>query len=211
MASSLEDKLNLILQEKQEKIIPENIKEGVQIFDIMGTLKSGGSSSGVKLFETEEEMQADTTAQKDDLAVVYGSILQNVIEGDKNISSIYFPETVTLSTPVLTSYSYSHMSGFLNTLSISLNNTDFTLSFGSLSDRTTIEYTSVDGTMYTRTTEVTNPVTLSISLDASDSYGWDDILGYFIQIPKMTFNGLYQYNGTQYELATINIIARKYL
>lgn len=69
--TELETKLSQILEEKQNKIIPENIKEGVQIFDIMGTLKSGGSSSGVKLFETQEEMQQDPNANEGDLAVVY--------------------------------------------------------------------------------------------------------------------------------------------
>lgn len=33
----LETKLKLLLAEKQEKIIPENIREGVKIFDVIGT------------------------------------------------------------------------------------------------------------------------------------------------------------------------------
>lgn len=37
--SILNDNLNQILQEKEQKIIPENIKSGVQIFDVTGTLE----------------------------------------------------------------------------------------------------------------------------------------------------------------------------
>lgn len=40
--SKLKDDLTQILQEKQEKIIPENIKKDVQIFDVVGTLETGG-------------------------------------------------------------------------------------------------------------------------------------------------------------------------
>lgn len=35
--STLKVKLNTIYQEKQQKIIPENIKKGVTIFDVVGT------------------------------------------------------------------------------------------------------------------------------------------------------------------------------
>ena len=38
--NSLETNLRLIKQEKDEKILPKNIKTGVQIFDIMGTLET---------------------------------------------------------------------------------------------------------------------------------------------------------------------------
>lgn len=39
--SDLKTNLQEILQEKQDKIIPENIKKDVQIFDVTGTLESG--------------------------------------------------------------------------------------------------------------------------------------------------------------------------
>ena len=41
--SELKTNLQEILQEKQEKIIPENIKKDVQIFDVIGTLESTGA------------------------------------------------------------------------------------------------------------------------------------------------------------------------
>ena len=42
MSTGLETKRNRILNEKNEKIIPENIKKDVQIFDIIGTLENSG-------------------------------------------------------------------------------------------------------------------------------------------------------------------------
>lgn len=51
----LEQNLTLILQEKEEKIIPENIKEGVTIFGVDGTLTS------------EELDTSDGTATSDDI------------------------------------------------------------------------------------------------------------------------------------------------
>lgn len=41
MQDKLEQDLRYILNEKQTKIIPDNIKKGVRIFDVMGTLESG--------------------------------------------------------------------------------------------------------------------------------------------------------------------------
>jgi surface protein len=45
MATELKNKLNQILNEKTTKIIPENIKDGVTIFDVTGTLEEGVDTS----------------------------------------------------------------------------------------------------------------------------------------------------------------------
>lgn len=51
MASTLDDKLNEILTEKNQKIIPENIRKGIQIFDIIGTLAASGTVSSMTRYE----------------------------------------------------------------------------------------------------------------------------------------------------------------
>ena len=53
MASSLEDKLNLILEEKTTKIIPTNIKKDVQIFDVVGTYDMGTDTSDADATEND--------------------------------------------------------------------------------------------------------------------------------------------------------------
>lgn len=60
MASSLEDKLNLILEEKTTKIIPENIKKDVQIFDVVGTYDMGTDTSDATA--TANDIVKDKTA-----------------------------------------------------------------------------------------------------------------------------------------------------
>ena len=78
--TELEVKLQQIWTEKQDKIKPENIKKDIQIFDITGTYE--GNSGGVKLFETQEEMQQDPNANEGDLAVVYREEIQNMTAYD---------------------------------------------------------------------------------------------------------------------------------
>ena len=69
MANELQTTLNEILADKQTNLKPENLKKGVTLLGVEGNLESGGSTEvPVKLFETQEEMQADVTAQEGDLA-----------------------------------------------------------------------------------------------------------------------------------------------
>ena len=59
---------------------------------------------GVKLFETEQAMQADATAEEGDLATIYTQVTGDY-DGVSNISSITFPSTVTFDTAISSSYS----------------------------------------------------------------------------------------------------------
>ena len=63
--------INDILEEKEMKIIPENIKHGAQIFDVVGNYTGTVSGEGAKLFTDINTMQADPSPNLDDLAVVY--------------------------------------------------------------------------------------------------------------------------------------------
>ena len=67
--SDLGDKLLEIKRQKDTYILPENIKKDVTVYGVTGILETGSGSGDVKVFETIEEMQQDTTAQKGDLAV----------------------------------------------------------------------------------------------------------------------------------------------
>ena len=67
--------INDILEEKETHLIPENIKNGVNIFGITGNYV--GDEPDVKLFDTVANMQADPSPNLNDLAVVYNNTSNN--------------------------------------------------------------------------------------------------------------------------------------
>lgn len=190
--SDLKTNLEQILQEKQNKIISENIKKGVQIFDITGSLKSD-----VKLFETQGEMQADKQSEEGDLAVVYREEIQNMTV-DTQTQFITFPETVTLTEAITGSYFCmlrSIDSSAMFDGQIQLTSTMFRFNGYSETGMIEVQYESGDGINYTRTTEVTNPIDLGTIVGVYFSEEWNDNFGYFMQIEESTFDGLFKYTS----------------
>lgn len=55
--SELEQLLNNILKEKTEKVVPENIKRGVTIFDVEGTLETGVDTTSAKPVTASEMVE----------------------------------------------------------------------------------------------------------------------------------------------------------
>ena len=62
--TELEQNLRSIKNEKDTKILPENIKEGVQIFDVIGTYR-GTYDGSIR----EEEYQEDLDLANDILGI----------------------------------------------------------------------------------------------------------------------------------------------
>lgn len=200
--SELKTNLEAILQEKQDKIIPENIKKDVQIFDVIGTYEGSGSSSNgdVKLFETVEEMQADENSKEGDLAVVYRNKMQNMT-ADSQTQYITFPETVILPeafTGNVNGRLLAIDSSVMFDGNIRLNQTSFRFDGYSENGMIRVEYSSSDGITYTRTRfsgnreDLTNPVDLGTIVKYKSMESWNDAMGYFMQIGGNVFEGLYQ-------------------
>ena len=204
--SQLLDELNLILQEKQDKIKPENIKKGIQIFDIEGTYE--GNSGDVKLFETEEQMQQDPNANEGDLAVVYREEIQNMT-ADSQTQFITFPETVTLPQALTESY-YCRLRATdpskMFDGNIMLDQNSFRFDGFTDTGMIRVSYTSSDGITYTREEftgdngELTNPVDLGTSIQCEMVEEWNDNFGYFMQIGGNVFEGLFEYETTTEQL-----------
>ena len=202
--SDLKTNLQEILQEKQEKIIPENIKKDVQIFEVVGTLESGTTASGVKLFETEEEMQADSTAQEGDLAVVYREEIQNMT-ADTQTQYITFPETVVLP-EAFTGDVYCTLRAVDESVmfdsQVMLGQSMFSFSGYSETGMIQVGYQSEDGITYTRqefmgdSGNLTNPVDLGTAVKVYMPEEWNDNFGYFMQTEGMVFGGLYEYSDS---------------
>ena len=199
MASNeLIETLNAIKLDKDTNLLPENIKSGVTVLGVDGTLES---NSGVKLFETVEEMQADANPQEGDLAVVYREDIQNMT-GDTQTQYITFPETVILPETVTAQYNCRLRAIDDNAFfdgDIQLSSTSFRFNGYSEVGMIRVQYTSTDGVNYTRTNfqgdsgDLTNTVDLGTSVGVYRSDGWNDNFGYFMQIGGMEFDGLYEY------------------
>lgn len=155
----------------------------------------------VKLFETEEEMQADDTAKLGDLAIVYKSEIQNMTATTQT-QYITFPETVTLP-KAFTNDVYCMLRAVDETAmfdgQVMLSQSMFDFNGFSESGMIRVHYTSSDGVTYTRDEfmgdrgDLTNPVDLGTSVKVYRSEEWNNNLGYFMQINEVNFGGLYKY------------------
>ena len=147
---------------------------------------------GVKLFETEQAMQADATAEEGDLATIYTQVTGDY-DGVSNISSITFPSTVTFDTAISSSYRCYGSGTGSRPLSIdgslSASNMMFRISF---EGKKTIKYTSSDGLTYTRTDSLSE----TINFDEDYEMNWNefnDNFKPFMQVMGYYFGGLYKY------------------
>ena len=74
----------------------QTIEDDLSFYNYSDKIRQITTSEGmVKLFKTEEEMQADNTAKENDLAIVYRSEVRNMSVASE-VQDITFPETVTL-------------------------------------------------------------------------------------------------------------------
>ena len=190
--------VNAVTSSIDSNIKPENIKKDVSILGVTGSLEP--SSGQIKLFETQEEMQADDTAKLGDLAIVYKNEIQNMTV-DTQTQYITFPETVVLPEAITTDYrcTYKYIDDTPGSFSVRLDDNTFSFSKRG-TPRINITYTSVDGITYNRDEftintfeELTNPVDLDGVIHINLNTQWNDNFGYFMQIGGMTFKGLYNY------------------
>lgn len=94
---TLLDKANNILAEKMAKIIPENIKGGVVVYDVNGTYT--GPRPTMYRYNTILEMNASQNHENGDIAII-SSIEQQQFQRDSQVSYVNCPRNVTLTEPV---------------------------------------------------------------------------------------------------------------
>ena len=167
----------------------------------------------IKLFETEEEMNSDSSAKEGDLAVVYGETIQNMT-AESETQYITFPETVTLPSSVTSDY-YCTIGAVDESVMfnghVQLNQNSFMFDGFSENGMIMVHYTSSDGVTYTRdefmgdSGDLTNPVDLGTTVHCEMSEEWNDLMGYFMQIDGKRFDGLYEFKG-QLEKDLIKLI-----
>ena len=207
MATELEIKLNEIQEEKNSKIIPENIKKDVQIFDVVGTYEGSGASAieGAKIFTSVEEMMSTTDQSDNTYGIVYYDNTKPT-EKDKTYNYIFMPETVVLDTPVT-----STLQGYFMAEGDSFGTVDISLSAAAAQIRcqgvvtdnavisATIYYASDDGITYTiNSPEYANKIITfyaptTFTPYSSTYYTWDDRFGEFMRTGSMWFDGPFEW------------------
>lgn len=135
-------------------VTSDKIAKGNTILGVEGTAEGSATTvDGAKIFTSIENMNADTTAEKDDLAVVYGKETEPILAGTSTQNAI-FPAEVVLSEAVASSLSDSFYKGMLD-FYVRLDSSSFSFSMTNMNNYTStdIMYSSSDGITYTRTTE----------------------------------------------------------
>lgn len=202
--ATLKENMEAIKLEKDTKILPENLKSGITAFGVTGIFEGSGTTGDgpVKLFETTEEMNADTNSKENDLALVYRSEIRNA-DGDSKFQTATFPKTVVLpeaigeDTHVNISCEAVDNSVMLEGWG-SLDSFRFDMTIYTETEYIGIEYESSDGMTYTRTDGGEETVDFGTELQFSDRYGeFNDNVGYFIRVGGNVFDGIYQYTTKQ--------------
>ena len=204
--STLKQKAEEILTEKNEKIIPSNIKSGVQIFDVVGTM----TQSGVKLFDTIEHMQEDSTAQAEDKALVYRESMSSVTS-DSEFDSCMFPSEVILDSEfgeeIYFSFravdsSSSYFDGWGE-----LSSSMFWFSGYSDQKEIRVQYSSEDGITYTRTDGGDEIQEFGTLVKYEPYEVWNDVISKFMKIKSTIFEGVFKYSDTYKDDTKIQIIS----
>ena len=163
---------------------PEIIKKDETILGLKGTY-----AGEVKLFETEEKMQADPSANVGDFAVVYGEVTEKLTQ-TATFTKASFPDTVTLSAAMTTSFS-AYLNGTNDRYRIILNKTSFKLTNYNTSE-VIVEYTTTDATTYTKTSNVSS---YDFGEEIQYSGTWRAYFAEFIFIHFNQYGGFFEYGG----------------
>ena len=158
----------------------------------MYNISSG--SGEVKLFETEQAMQADPNPSEGDLAVVYREELTAVNENSE-FDSCTFPNTVTLDEVFSDSIygSFRSTGGGWFDGTVDMSSSSFRFDGYGEGDEIRVEYTSNDGITYTRTDGGEELQEFGATIKWDDGYGdFNSVIGNFMKIGGSTFEGIFK-------------------
>ena len=159
------------------------------------SIETGSGDIPVKLFETQEQMQADPDANEGDLAVVYRNEINNATV-DSQFQVAKFQTTVVLPTAITDYVDIMYRATDTSVMFDcwgQLDSSMFRLDCYTESGSIRIQYTSTDGITYTRTDSGEETIDFGTDIYYYDTEMWNDVIGYFIQVDASTFEGLYEY------------------
>lgn len=179
------------------------------------TVNVPSGSGDVKLFETIVEMQADPNPSEGDLAVVYREELQP-ITSETEFDSCIFPNEVVLDEAFTGSISGGFGAteqGVVFAATVEVSSSGFRFS-DYVKSEIIAQYTSQDGITYTRTDGGEELVEFGTTIKWESFFGpFNSVIGNFMKIGRMVFEGLYEYKTNQYVIAPtqLTLLADKLL
>ena len=154
------------------------------------------ATSGVKLFETIEEMQSDENAHEGDLAVVYRKEIQPVTE-ESEFDSCIFPNEVVLDEAFTDNVFGSFRStggGFFDGM-VDMSSSNFRFNGWGESSNINVQYTSQDGITYTITDGGEELQEFGTTIQWDNGMGsFNSVVGNFMKIGGNYFEGIYECN-----------------
>lgn len=204
--STLNDLIDEALQEKTTKILPENIKKDVQIFDVVGTLEGE-----IKHFNTIEEMNSFENPEDGMLCIVCKD--RCPLTPDDTFDKIYFPEVVKLSSRISnrTAFTILTEDNSTNLICDIQNGRCYIQGRYNNMDNCMIEYTTSDELTYNKSRfvypggeELPNPLCLSNSTSIQLQTEWDESVGEFMLIGDEIYYGSYKYENNKWNLITVD-------
>lgn len=181
-------------------IIPDNGYDAMEEIQLHIDVSHGSGAGDVKLFNTEQAMQADEDPHVGDLAIVYNSVLAGVTV-NSTFNYFILPMTVTL-TEEMTSTAHAEFRAvnpdeYLEIyLYVSANSATVDI-YSEYSDYAgSYSYTSSDGITYTLD-DASSDIPISLHGEAEYSFGRDlNKINNFMQCYTSNFIGLYNYSDT---------------
>ncbi len=164
----------------------------------------------VKLFTSIEEMNRSTGNKEGDLALVYASKISNW-QVDTQSNVIVFPDTVVLpekfSGQEATFTSIEGSAQYVSFTASSWNGFRLSLYLDGHDIRVT--YSTEDNITYTKQEGDSIIILPSIVKYSGLASYWSGVIGYFMQVNSITFEGIYEYKGDKWNTALSNIDATK--
>ena len=192
--ATLYDKAVKIKTEKDEKIIPSNIRKDVTIYGVTGTLDSGSSSSSnIKLFSSREEMLRDSSVEDNTFGVVYEIIEHEVKENDET-DNIMFVNSFILDEALSNLY-FSIWSGNIS-IDIYKSGSSISVNLWTSSGSTEFNYTTEDNLTYTSSdTSITGKyIDLGKKVKFESIYeAWNPAISKMLMCKNPSLEGVYKY------------------
>lgn len=197
---SLKEQLDSILADKRANLLPSNIRIGTTIMGVKGTLPPPAENRTVKMFKTKAEMDADTSPELDDLAVVYGKETVSVLTS--NYTELHLPNSITFDEPI--EYNelrgYIDNQGFFSEVRVMFSASQIYVTVYGESQHFNCVYESEDGMNYTTSeTELDfvseNVLPILEYMNTSEERQYDVS---WLNAKMLYFSGVYKYDGQQY-------------